>query len=158
MSVMMEGSLFSSTWRSPNRAECNSSTSCGGGHRILLFSSEILVNGPLPRAPGRRSKHSKRQSEPWAPTGGLTWQHSIQLHTACKYLCHELDNTGHRSKMREFISESLQKWEKREKKTQEDSWEWNRFNTEKLNQVAFNFSFLTSVSFASESVISASRV
>lgn len=48
---------------------------------------------------------------------------------------------------------------KREKKTQEDSWEWNRFNTEKLNQVAFTFfSFLTSVSFASESVISVSRV
>lgn len=110
MSVTMEGSLFSSTWRSPNRAECNSSTSCGGGHRILL------VNGPLPRAPGRRWNHSKRQSEPWAPTGGLTWQHSIQLHAACKYPCHLLDKTGHRGKMREFISESPRKWKKGKRK------------------------------------------
>lgn len=57
------------------------------------------------------------QLEPWAPTGGLTWQHSIQLHTACTYLCHALHNTGHRSEMREFISESPWKLKKRQKNT-----------------------------------------
>lgn len=34
----------------------------------------------------------------------------------CKYLCHVLHNTGHRSKMSQFISESPWKWKKEKRK------------------------------------------
>lgn len=105
VAVAVGWTFFLSSWTSPKRRACASFT--------RSFHANSLSVGHCPRPLLTNLEPQQWQSESGAPRGGLTWQHSILQRAACKYLCYTLDNTGHRNKAKEFISEFLWKWKKR---------------------------------------------